>query len=154
VSFDCHLTQHQGCINNAISNAEMICQRKNIKLTKLRKRVLELIWTGHTPRKAYDLLTEFQKEDPAAKPATIYRTLDFLQEHTLIHRINRLNAYIGCVNPEQKDPYFLLVCLKCNNVEESIHPNYREFFNNMIKDHQFQCLNKTFEIEGKCQNCL
>ncbi|MFT6212699.1 MAG: Fur family zinc uptake transcriptional regulator [Alphaproteobacteria bacterium] len=154
MAFGCHLIQHQECINSAMRNAEMICQEKNIKLTKLRKSVLELIWTGHTPQKAYDLLTIFQKEDPAAKPATIYRTLDFLQENGLVHRINRLNAYIGCVNPNHKEPYFLMVCLHCNNVEESTHSEYRDFFNKMINHSQFQCSNKVFEIEGTCQNCL
>jgi Fur family zinc uptake transcriptional regulator len=117
-------------------------------------QISNLYGRGHTPQKAYDLLAEFQKEDSAAKPATIYRTLDFLQEYGLVHRINRLNAYIGCVNPEHKEPYFLLVCLDCHNVEESLNPDYHEFFNKIIANNQFHCSNKIFEIEGKCQNCL
>jgi len=32
----------------------------------------------------------------AAKPATIYRALDFLIEQGLIHRVESLNAFAGC----------------------------------------------------------
>lgn len=153
MGFECHLGQHQECIENALSKAEYICKERAVQFTKLRRRVLELIWQGHKPCKAYDLLKELQKEDSAAKPPTVYRALDFLHEHGLIHRINRLNAYIGCKNPKQVDPSFLLVCLSCDNVEEVNHQTYQKFFEDMISNNQFQCQSKTFEIEGICQNC-
>ena len=150
---DCNHAQHQNCINTAIDNAKMICQEKGIRFTYLRKRVLELIWENHTPQKAYDLLKKLQQEDMDAKPATVYRTLDFLMEYGFIHRINSLNSYIGCVNTTKKGPYFLLVCLNCHVVEESINQHYSELFNKIVNDNQFQCMNRTFEIEGKCQKC-
>lgn len=153
MGFGCHLAQHQECIDNALSKAERICQEKSVQFTKIRRRVLELIWQGHKPCKAYDLLKELQKEDSSAKPPTVYRALDFLLEHGLIHRVNRLNAYIGCTNPEQTDPYFLLVCLSCDNVKETSHQDYQKFSDAMMANNQFQCESKTFEIEGICQNC-
>lgn len=153
MSFGCHTAQHEECITRAILKAEAICQEKSIQFTKVRRRVLELIWQGHKPCKAYDLLGELQKEDTSAKPATIYRALDFLQEHGLVHRVNSLNAYIGCAAPDQETPYFLFVCSSCDNVQEKEYSHYQEFFDKIFKDENFNCTNKTFEIEGICQNC-
>ena len=153
MSFDCHYAEHEDCIDQAMKAAEEICQKKKVKFTKLRRRVLELIWKEHKPCKAYDLLKDLQKEDSSAKPITIYRALDFLQEHGLVHRVNSLNAYVGCAHPEQTDPTFLLVCSQCNTVEESKGENYRIFFNKVLDDKKFQCTNKTFEIEGSCKHC-
>ena len=65
----------------ALKKAEELCEVNGLKLTKLRKQVLKLIWKKPGYVKAYDLLDELQKIDPSAKPPTIYRTLDFLMEN-------------------------------------------------------------------------
>ena len=62
----------------ALKKAEEICQSNGLKLTKLRKQVLNLIWKKSGYVKAYELLDELKKIDPAAKPPTIYRTLDLI----------------------------------------------------------------------------
>ena len=79
----------------ALKKAEDLCEVNGLKLTKLRKQVLKLIWKKPGYVKAYDLLDELQKIDPSAKPPTIYRTLDILMENGLIQKLQRLNAFIG-----------------------------------------------------------
>ena len=105
---------HKTCVNETLKNVETICKQKELKLTKLRQRVLKLIWKSHSYVKAYDLLEELKQIDPAAKPPTIYRSLDFLIENGFIHKIQSLNAYIGCAHPnEHKECYFLI----CKNAK-------------------------------------
>ena len=146
--------QHQNCIDSALEKAEAICDKNGSSLTTLRKRVLELIWAEHKPMKAYDLLNELQKEDPSAKPPTIYRTLDFLQENGLVHKIHRLNAYVGCVDPNEGRPSFFLICTKCHNVAESHDESYYKLIKNISKTHQFNPHETSFEIEGLCIQCV
>ena len=62
--------------------------------------MLELVWQGHAAVKAYDLLAELDRQGGAAKPPTVYRALDFLMAHGLVHRLESLNAYVGCPQPE------------------------------------------------------
>ena len=51
------------------------------------------------PIGAYALLDEIKLEHKSAAPPTVYRALDFLMEHGLVHRIQSLNAFVGCNDP-------------------------------------------------------
>lgn len=146
--------QHQHCIKTALKQAEDICSKAGSRLTTIRKRILELIWEDHGPVKAYDLLTKFQQEDPAAKPSTIYRALDFLFAHALVHKIHRLNAYVGCSSPDKDCPSFFLICTNCHNVTESHDVEYRDILSNISKTHAFKTTDATLEIEGLCRQCV
>ncbi|MBM4202103.1 MAG: hypothetical protein FJ189_12570, partial [Gammaproteobacteria bacterium] len=87
---------HDDCIHRALASAERLCAERGVRFTPVRRRVLELIWRSHEAVKAYDLLEQLKTFDPAAKPTTVYRALDFLREQGLIHRVESLNAFIGC----------------------------------------------------------
>jgi Fur family transcriptional regulator, zinc uptake regulator len=146
--------RHERCVEDAIQQAELVCDENNSRFTTLRKRVLELVWANHEPVKAYDLLSELQKEDESAKPSTIYRTLDFLLELGLVHKIHRQNAFVGCINPKEERPSFFLVCNNCNEVSEKHDEEYYKLIKNISKKHQFKLKESSFEIEGLCNNCI
>ena len=133
------------CEQDERKHAEIICEKSNSRLTSLRKRVLELVWARHSPMKAYDLLNELQKEDPSAKPPTIYRTLDFLLEHGLVHKIHRLNSYVGCVDPNEKKPCFFLICKVCDKVTESHNNSYYKLLNEVSENFNFQITYRNFK---------
>jgi Fur family zinc uptake transcriptional regulator len=146
--------KHQNCVDNALEQAQLVCDDNDSRFTTLRKRVLELVWARHEPVKAYDLLSELQKEDKAAKPSTVYRTLDFLLDLGLVHKIHRQNAYVGCVDPKEERPCFFLVCDKCHKVTEKHDEEYYKLIKNILKRHQFKLHDTSFEIEGLCNNCI
>ena len=103
---------HAFCVSEALQRADSLCQMKGLRFTPLRRTILKMIWANHSPAKAYDILDQLKKEDASAKPPTVYRSLDFLMDNGLIHRINRLNAYVGCSHPlKHKECYFLLFLL-------------------------------------------
>src|SRR3990167_1189162 len=70
------------------------------KLTRPRRRVLELLLVAGAPAKAYDLVATYHQDARVAKPATVYRALQFLETHGLIHRLSSLKAYVAC-DPER-----------------------------------------------------
>ncbi|MDY6815939.1 MAG: transcriptional repressor, partial [Pseudomonadota bacterium] len=72
---------HQACVSQALADARAICRARNARLTPTRERVLELIWQSHKPLGAYDVLAELTAEGQNAAPPTVYRALDFLQQH-------------------------------------------------------------------------
>ena len=69
---------HDACIADALSRADALCRQQGLRLTAIRRRVLELIWANHQPTKAYDLLAQINAERGNAAPPTVYRALDFL----------------------------------------------------------------------------
>ena len=149
---DCE--KHQNCVDNALEQAQLVCDENDSRFTSLRKRILELVWARHEPVKAYDLLSELQKEDKSAKPSTIYRTLDFLLDLGLVHKIHRQNAFVGCVNPKEDRPSFFLVCNNCHKVSEKHDEEYFKLIKSISKRYQFKLRDTSFEIEGLCNNCI
>lgn len=148
----CH--NHQSCINNAISKAEMICSDHNAQLTPLRKKVFELVWqNGHNAVKAYDLLDKLKDKEPSAKPNTIYRALDFLMENKLIHKIESQNSFIGCNHPSRQHKCAFLICEKCMKVEECCGDDIIQSIASSIDSKGFTINNITLEISGFCDDC-
>ena len=87
-------------------------------MTPLRRRVLELVWNSHRPVGAYAILDDLREGDKAAAPPTVYRALDFLMEQGLIHRIESLNAFVGCDHPEDRHVSQFLICAHCGAAVE------------------------------------
>ena len=71
---------HVSCVESALKKAYRICETRRIRMTPLRKRVLELVWSSHSPIGAYDILGVLHSERGGAAPPTVYRALDFLRE--------------------------------------------------------------------------
>ena len=147
------LHNHSHCIENAIEIADSICEQNGLRFTKIRRRVLELVWNNHEAIKAYDILELLQKEDSSAKPPTAYRALDFLLEHGFIHRIESLNAYIGCPHPEHPHNFQLLICKQCGLVKEMDKPELSTSLENYATEYEFQLFSQVIELQGLCINC-
>ena len=101
---------HDDCRTKAVLTAGRLCSERGVQLTTIRRQVLELIWGNHKAVKAYDLLDQMKPLQQSAKPATVYRALDFLLEQGLIHRVESLNAFIGCSCSESQHELLLLIC--------------------------------------------
>jgi Fur family transcriptional regulator, zinc uptake regulator len=148
-----HQHNHTHCIDQAITTAEQLCEKKSLRFTPIRRRVLELVWESHEAIKAYDVLEKLQQEDSSAKPPTAYRALDFLLEHGLVHRIESLNAYIGCPNPEHQHSFQLLICNECGLVNEIDQPGLAEQLDTYALSKSFTPSNQIIEVRGLCKSC-
>jgi Fur family zinc uptake transcriptional regulator len=144
---------HQDCIAKALASAEKLCEERGVRFTPLRRRVLELIWSNHESAKAYDLLDSLKAFDPAAKPATIYRALDFLLEQGFIHRVESLNAFVGCNEPEHRHELLLLICERCHTVEERPATKLMAAAAQEIESAGFEPRRRSFEVHGLCAEC-
>ncbi len=144
---------HNQCIRDAITTAEQLCTERGVQLTPIRHKILELIWNSHQAIKAYDLLDQIRPINDAAKPSTVYRALDFLLEHGLIHRVESLNAFVGCRSSGHQHDQLLLICSVCHNVEERPAPSVFSALADDMRNASFRPQRKTVEIHGLCKNC-
>ncbi len=124
-----------------------------MRFTALRRRVLELIWDGHRPMKAYDLLERLQGERTGAAPPTVYRTLDFLLREGLIHRVESLNAYVGCAHPGHGVQEQLLVCGVCGVVAEVVDCEVEVALQRQAEEIGFCVVRAVVEVVGICPRC-
>ncbi len=144
---------HGACVDDALSAAEELCHQQGVSLTILRRRVLELIWHRHGPVGAYELLDQLRIERRGAAPPTIYRALDFLLENRLIHRIESLNAYVGCAGPATSHGGQFLICDGCSSVAELDDGAIARQVRNQAHSLGFTVTRQTIEIMGLCPKC-
>jgi Fur family zinc uptake transcriptional regulator len=144
---------HAKCVSTALDTAEQLCIVRGVQLTPIRLQVLKLIWESHQAVKAYELLDRLKPLKQEAKPATIYRALDFLIEQGLIHRIESLNAFIGCHYSGQQHEQLLLICKHCHEVEERSAPEVMSALSSEILQANFIAHSKAIEIHGICAKC-
>ena len=153
----CH--NHQHCIDDALATARVLCQQQGARLTDLRQQVLVLIWQSHRPLGAYtlmDMLAEASSRRVA--PPTVYRALEFLLDLGLIHRINSLNAYIGCSDPQshqqqrQSINYFV-ICRQCQDSREIIDKPLAQQIYQASSHDGFEPQQQWLEVSGICAEC-
>jgi Fur family zinc uptake transcriptional regulator len=144
---------HHSCVRDALKTAEQYCQDQGLRLTKLRHRVLELIWANHQPVGAYELLKQLTDEGRKAAPPTVYRALDFLMENGLVHRINSRNAYVGCSHPGPEHTAPFLICEECGQAAELSDTEIAAVINKDTKNLGFTVEHWTLEITGTCDQC-
>jgi Fur family zinc uptake transcriptional regulator len=145
---------HSHCVSHALAEAETICARQGLRLTALRKRVLELVWHSHKPLGAYDILGVLSEEDGRrAAPPTVYRALDFLLENGLVHRIASLNAFIGCNQPQHAHQGQFLICRSCNAAIELEQPAISQAIIAEAAGVGFIVEGQMVEVVGLCAGC-
>ena len=150
----CSQHNHNHCIHEAITAARSLCEGRGVRLTSLREQVLELVWQSHKPLGAYTLMEMLAKASTRrVAPPTVYRALDFLLEEGLIHRINSLNAFIGCPSPTQRHQSHFLICQACNVAVELDSLPLQQALADSAADAGFSLLSHSVEISGFCAEC-
>jgi Fur family zinc uptake transcriptional regulator len=144
---------HARCVDDALNRAAALCARRGARLTELRRRVLELVWQGHAAVKAYDVLDRLGREAGSAKPPTVYRALDFLIAHGLVHRLESLNAFVGCPQPEASHSGRFLICDSCGDVTEFESRAIEDAIADRAGELGFAIRGETVEARGLCQRC-
>lgn len=144
---------HSVCRSQALAQAEEFCRQQGLRLTELRRRVLELVWASHQPVGAYALLETLVNEGRRAAPPTVYRSLDFLLQHGLIHRIASLNAYVGCSHPGGPHDAQFFICDGCGQAAEIGDTSINSAIARDAKRLGFHIANQTIEVTGTCSRC-
>lgn len=145
---------HVRCVERALRGAVAICAQRGARLTALRLKVLELVWSGHRPISAYDILERLSLGTKKAAPPTVYRALDFLLNEGLVHRLESLNAYIGCPDPATRHNGQFLICEGCRKVTELNDPSIGESLRRSAEKQGFTIRSGMVEIIGLCPECL
>lgn len=144
---------HDDCVRDALAAAETSCRAQGARLTPVRRHILELVWASHEPVGAYGLLDRLAKQGVKSVPPTIYRALDFLLEQGLVHRLERLNAYVGCSHRQGPHAAQFLICTNCGRVAELDDPAIGSALRQSAAGRGFTITRQTVEVEGLCPDC-
>lgn len=133
-----------------------LLKEKGFKLTTQRRTVLEVLQKNEgkhlTAEEIYEIV---RKQCPEIGLATVYRTIQLLNELKLIDRLNLDDGYtryeIGKFNKEHHHHH--LICEQCGRVieveddlMESIEIRFQEKYGFSVTDHKVK-------FYGVCNNC-
>ncbi|HST27151.1 MAG TPA: transcriptional repressor [Rudaea sp.] len=149
-----HATHHH--THNAkafVREVSAACAQRGLRLTEIRMQVLELIAVSEKPVKAYDLLDRLKDERSNAAPPTVYRALDFLITNGFIHKLQSINAYVGCHHPSVVHQVPFLICDECESATEICDDRVAGLLANQAKSLGFRARAQTLEVHGVCKQC-
>lgn len=144
---------HEQCVSGALAEVEALCRSQGLRLTETRRQVLELVWASHKAVKAYDLMEQLSEDGRHVKPPTVYRALDFLIAHGFVHRVDSLNAFVGCPHPGAAHSAQFLICDGCGEVSEMAAPSIDSAVARKAETAGFAISHQIIELHGSCPAC-
>lgn len=142
---------HESCMASGIAALDRYCEMNGIRLTPVRRRVCELLLANHKAVGAYELLDQLRDEGLGSQPPIVYRALEFLTSHGFAHKLEGLNAFIACSQPDaEHDPAFM-ICRSCNRVAET--EATAGSIKTMANEAGFAIEHQVLEVVGLCADC-
>ncbi|MEM7044461.1 MAG: Fur family transcriptional regulator [Pseudomonadota bacterium] len=135
--------------------AASLCDARGVRLTELRRQILDLLWESGRPTGAYELIEALkQKDSRPVGPPTVYRALQFLMSQGLVWKIESRNAYVPCVHPERQHDCLLFICSSCGASAELEDQRLEGLISENADLIGFRAMRRMVEVEGTCAVCL
>lgn len=130
------------------------CKQMGLRLTPLRRELLEMLASERKPLGAYDIAGRLgTRLERCVAPTIAYRGLDFLVDIGLVTRLESQNAYILCAYPDCLHDCMFLVCTSCEWVEEIVDQDVATHLENDARHAGFVTERRVIEIQGQCKTC-
>ena len=147
-------TAFSPAVEAQLDRAAELCACRGARLTELRRLVLGLVLEKRAPVGAYELLDRLRSHREGAAPPTVYRALDFLLAQGVIHRVERLSAFVSCLGDEAHEHRAqFLICGGCGQVTEIEDHAVEDALAQAARRSGFAIRGATIEAEGLCAAC-
>ena len=142
----------KAAIGRHLEAARRRCEGVGVQWTPLRAEMLRLLLQRGGSAKAYELLADMQAKLGKTAPMTVYRALDFLVAHGLVHRVASGSTFVACHHPDAPhDDAMILVCDLCGSAVECDDAALSGPLVRTLRNAGFDARN--VEIRGRCEHC-
>lgn len=123
-------------------------------LTRQQALVLQALSRAGGPTSAYALLDGLRDQGFRAPPQ-IYRALEKLIGHGLVHRVESLNSFVACAHPHDHRHGLLAfaICDRCGQVDEFSDAMIERRLKGWARDQAFAISTAALELHGTCAGC-
>jgi len=122
-------TEPDSSTHNILEFARSQCESRGTRFTEKRRQVLAGLVDSQRALSAYELADYCRDElGYSIQAMSVYRILDFLEEESLVHRLNLAKKYVACshiaCNHEHEVSQFL-ICKSCFKVQTFILEHFK-----------------------------
>ena len=140
-------------LDRRLDQAAELCRKRGQSLTPLRRRVLEIVVEAGRPLGAYDVLDILAQERGRVAPPTVYRSLDFLLEQGLVHKVLSVNGFVACAHTARPHAAELFICQRCGTAVEVPRRVTDERLEEAAAELDFAIESVVLEVRGRCADC-
>jgi Fur family zinc uptake transcriptional regulator len=144
---------HQRCLAGIMGDAARTCAERGVRLTPWRRHVLEVIASSHAAIGAYAVIERLAGDGRRVAPISVYRALDFLMAHGLVHRLASLNAYVACPRSAVRHGAQFLICRRCGAIGEIASAAVDRAIAEAAVAAEFTVAAPLVEVAGYCRSC-
>ncbi len=145
---------HAPCVAELVARADTAFAQQQLKLTPLRRRVLEEIAAVHRAVGAYDILERLAAKGPRLAPISVYRALDALVAAGVVHRLESRNAFFACHRAHAgRSRQLILICDGCGAVAEVAAEAIVTTIAAAAAAEGFKARSALIEVAGACAHC-
>ena len=126
-------------------------REKGYKATPQRIAISRFVLHTHTHPTAQRIYSEVKKVYPTVSLATIYKTIQILEEVGLIQELN-LPKDQTRFDPNM-EPHAHLICLRCKSINDWINPLISQIIDSASIETGFVAGGQNFDIFGFCSSC-
>ena len=139
-------------IDALLASADRHCMDHGLRLTSGRKAVLQALLRRGGTAKAYELLADLQSGGASVAPMAVYRSLDFLVAHDIVHKVASNSSFVYCQHDHHRhhEPSFL-ICERCGSATEWDAEGCHAVVAQALKATGFAV--HGIEIQGLCAGC-
>ncbi|MGU3536902.1 Fur family transcriptional regulator [Methylobacterium sp. A54F] len=150
-----HAHGGSGCGGDVVDRAERLCRERDLQFTRLRRDVLAAVAAAGRPMGAYDIAERLSAPGRRVAAVSVYRALDFLTEHGLVHRIASRNAFVPCAHDHGAEAGLVfMICRQCGSIDETTSPEVEDQLGRTLARAGFRPVSRILEVEGECGACL
>ncbi|MFT5154871.1 MAG: Fur family ferric uptake transcriptional regulator, partial [Planctomycetota bacterium] len=133
---------------------EEYLKQHELKMTSQRKRILQRAYETHDHFSA-DTLHSWLREQEASKVsrATVYRTLDLLEQGGFIQSLNTGNSELVYEHTLGHKHHDHMICVTCGHIEEFHDERIEELQEAAAKRRGFQVQSHVHRLMGLCKSC-
>jgi len=140
-------------LDRRLDQAAELCRTRGQSLTPLRRRVLEIVLQAGRPLGAYDVLEILAEERGRVAPPTVYRSLDFLQDQGLVHKVLSVNGFVACTQAARPHAAELFICQRCGTAVEVARKAADPRLEETAAELDFAIESVVLEVRGCCADC-
>jgi len=132
-------------------------QFKEYKMTPQRRMILEtMLENSQQHLSAEELYALVHEKDKDVGLATVYRTLELLEDLNLVQKLNFGDgrSRFELTQLQKKHHHHHLVCLRCNQIFEVKEDLLQQLETLIEQEHGFQIQDHRVSFYGYCKNCM